>query len=131
MSDRVPGDGPPVQERRRGGRIETDVACVVDGKSKGSIRSLSLGGALVLAPNALARMNQALSVTFKVRSKEPATFVGRVFHVTPAATNPNTAFNSSAWTATSTESWRLASNSWWTAKAPGTAARPASLGERW
>jgi len=75
-------------KKRAHARVESDIACVVDGTTEGRIRNLSLGGALLLGPIGLAELEETVSLEFQVGEAEPLTLLGEVVRFT--VTSPST-----------------------------------------
>jgi hypothetical protein len=69
------------REQRRFARVETDLACLVDGSADCRIRNLSLGGALLFGPHGLAEVGDPLSIELKVDSDAPLAVLGEVLRV--------------------------------------------------
>ena len=82
--------GPEVRAgpKRAHARVESDIACVVDGTTEARIRNLSLGGALLRAPPGLGELDDTVSLEFQVGEVEPLAIWGEVVRIT--ANEPNT-----------------------------------------
>ena len=66
------------RERRAHARVESDIACVVDGTARGRVRNLSLGGALLIGPVGLGEIDDTLSLEFQIGEAEPLSIFGDV-----------------------------------------------------
>jgi len=49
-----------VRDQREYARVETDILCLLDGTTDGKIRNLSLGGALLFAPEGFAERDDTV-----------------------------------------------------------------------
>lgn len=73
-------------KKRAHARVESDIACVVDGTIEGRIRNLSPGGALLFGPVGYADIDDTVALEFPSGDGEPFTAVGEVLRVTQRGT---------------------------------------------
>lgn len=72
--------------KRAHARVESDIACIVDGATEARIRNLSLGGALLYGPIGLGELDDTVSLEFQVGEAEPLTILGEVVRITELGT---------------------------------------------
>ena len=68
--------------KRAHARVESDIACIVDGATEVRIRNLSLGGALLVGPHGLGEIDDTVSLEFEVGEAEPMKLLGELVRVT-------------------------------------------------
>jgi hypothetical protein len=72
-----------LREHRQHVRLETDLACDVDGHMPVRVRNLSMGGALLLGHMGLAEPNEVIALEIAVRDANTVSVLGEVRRVVP------------------------------------------------